>query len=69
MNCLEDINQDYFITHLPIQLDATCNGYQHIAMLGRDAKLSENLNLCESSIDDIPKIYTLLFDNLLKHIL
>ena len=54
MNCFKDINQDYFITHLPIQLDATCNGYQHIAMLGRNDKLSENFKLCESSIDDIP---------------
>src|SRR5262249_8264670 len=31
--------------HLPIWLDATSNGLQHLAMLGRDSKLAEWVNL------------------------
>jgi DNA-directed RNA polymerase len=40
---------EYFLTHLPIQLDATCNGYQHISMLGMDQNLSKKLNIKPSS--------------------
>jgi DNA-directed RNA polymerase len=39
-------NQDlHFVTHLPIQLDATCNGFQHIAFLTGDLKLGKELNI------------------------
>jgi hypothetical protein len=45
----------YFETHLPIQLDATCNGYQHLSLLSLDYKLADELNLTKSSWNDIPK--------------
>jgi len=44
----------YFLTHLPIQLDATCNGFQHISMLGMDKELNENLNIKASTWSDAP---------------
>jgi len=33
-------NQDTFITHLPIQLDASCNGFQHLSLLLEDTTLA-----------------------------
>jgi hypothetical protein len=52
---------DYYITHLPIQLDATCNGYQHISMLGMDIDLADKLNIKNSTWDDVPDdFYTLI---------
>lgn len=47
-------NLDYYITHFPIQLDATCNGYQHVAFLTQDIDLATHTNLTESSINDTP---------------
>ena len=38
-----DING--FSTYLPIRLDASCNGYQHISLLTREEKVAEYLNL------------------------
>jgi len=45
----------YFETHLPIQLDASCNGFQHLTLLIRDLSLSKELNLTESKWSDTPK--------------
>lgn len=45
----------YFETHLPIQLDATCNGYQHLSLLIYDYDMAKELNLAESNWNDIPK--------------
>ena len=54
---LETFNNDkeYFETCLPIQLDATCNGYQHLALLSLDHDLAKELNLTKSNHDDTPK--------------
>jgi DNA-directed RNA polymerase len=48
-------NDTFFITNLPIQLDATCNGFQHLTLLIDDLALSKELNLNESSWKDKPK--------------
>ncbi len=55
LSCLGDHEVNYFETYLPIQLDATCNGYQHLSMLGLDSDLAKELNLCESNWDEEPK--------------
>lgn len=59
-------DRDYFITHLPIQLDATCNGYQHISMLGMDLDLNTKLNIKPSSWDDVPDDFYSLISALIK---
>jgi DNA-directed RNA polymerase len=35
----------YFITNLPIQFDATCNGFQHLTLMIDEVTLSKELNL------------------------
>jgi DNA-directed RNA polymerase len=42
-------NLDHFITHLPIQLDASNNGFQHLTLLIGDTALAKELNLSESN--------------------
>lgn len=54
LNSLEN-DSIYFETSLPIQLNATCNGYQHLALLSLDYNLAKELNLTKSSWDDKPK--------------
>ena len=50
------INKDsFFISKLPIQLDASCNGFQHLTLLVDDLALSKELNLNESNWNDNPK--------------
>jgi DNA-directed RNA polymerase len=39
----------FFKTNLPIQLDASCNGFQHLTLLIDDLSLSEELNLQKSN--------------------
>jgi DNA-directed RNA polymerase len=36
---------EYFITNLPIQFDATCNGFQHLTLMIDEVSLSKELNL------------------------
>ena len=54
-------NGDKINTYLPIQLDATCNGYQHLSMLSRDSKLAEQLNIFKPLKKAYPQdLYNLL---------
>ena len=53
----DNIESSHFITHLPIQLDASCNGYQHLSLLISDYDMAKELNLTKSSHKDIPKDY------------
>jgi DNA-directed RNA polymerase len=49
-------NKDsYFLSNLPIQLDASCNGFQHLSLLVNDLALSKELNFNENSWNDEPK--------------
>lgn len=48
-------NNSYFISHFPIQLDATCNGYQHLSLLTGDESLALELNLFPATDQDVPK--------------
>lgn len=50
---LNDENLSEFHTHLPIQLDATCNGFQHLSLLSQESKLYDELNL--TNIGKYPK--------------
>ena len=48
-------NNTYFISNFPIQLDATCNGYQHLSLLTGDESLAAQLNLVPATDNDVPK--------------
>jgi len=66
-------NLTYFISYFPIQLDATCNGYQHLSLLTGDEPLAGQLNLIADDINTVPKdFYTyvgLKFKDYLKQII
>jgi len=47
--------EEFFITNLPIQLDAAVNGFQPLTLLVDDVSLSKELNLENSSWKDMPK--------------
>jgi DNA-directed RNA polymerase len=68
-----DNNLTYFISHFPIQLDATCNGYQHLSLLTGDEPLAGQLNLISDDIYSAPKDFytyvTLKFKDYLKQII
>jgi DNA-dependent RNA polymerase len=51
---VNSIDEFIFHTYLPIQLDATCNGYQHLALLTKETDLLSELNLDPSTHDDDP---------------
>lgn len=55
--CMANLEVSYFTTYLPIQLDASCNGYQHLSLLIQDGEMAKELNLGKSSHKDLPKDY------------
>lgn len=59
---LNNENVDKFETCLPIRLDGTCNGFQHLALLSHETALFEPLNLSSSDKNKDP-------EDLYKHIL
>jgi len=66
---INDINSVMFYTYLPIQLDATCNGYQHLTLLTKEIKILGKLNLDKSSYDDDPNdFYRFLLTMTRSHI-
>lgn len=54
-----DENAMEFHTYLPVQLDATCNGFQHMALLSNEDTLFKELNLVsrksnKKELSDLP---------------
>ena len=47
--------ETFYISHFPIQLDATCNGYQHLSLLTGDEPLAGKLNLISGDNDEMPE--------------
>ena len=48
-------NETSYISYFPIQLDATCNGYQHLSLLMGDESLAGYLNLVNDDPESIPQ--------------
>jgi DNA-directed RNA polymerase len=68
-NTIKYEQESFVYTQLPIQLDATCNGYQHLSMLSRDKSLAESLNLTRKSDDNVPEdFYGLMMNRVLKEV-
>ena len=62
-------NTVVFYTYLPIQLDASCNGYQHLVLLTKESSLFNKLNLDVSTHDDNPDdFYSYILDKLNQYI-
>lgn len=56
-------NKEKFITHLPIYIDGTCNGIQHLSSMASDTNLGEYVNLRISNDDDVPQdLYRMMAD-------
>lgn len=52
---LKEYNKDpKFISKLPILLDATCNGLQHLSAIANDINLAERVNISSSTEEDGP---------------
>nr|QWO71405.1 RNA polymerase [Termitomyces sp. K1Ag] len=45
----------HFVSKLPIYLDATCNGLQHLSAMINDTCLARYVNILHSNKDEIPK--------------
>ena len=48
-NFISNESLEYFDSYLPIQLDASCNGFQHMALLSDKRSLFKELNLQDSA--------------------
>jgi DNA-directed RNA polymerase len=63
---INDENALEFHTYLPIQLDATCNGFQHMALLSNEKILFKELNLIVDNNNEVPKdFYNFLIHKLI----
>lgn len=52
-----------YISHLPIQWDATCNGLQHLSLLCNDVELAKSVNIVSSNKIDKPlDVYSIILD-------
>lgn len=68
-NFLNNENIHEFKTYLPIQLDGTCNGFQHLALLSNETKIFDTLNLGESKKSKDPAdFYSHIVDILGVHL-
>lgn len=54
-NFINDSSQTTFNTYLPVQLDATCNGFQHLALLSQESDLYHELNLTNRDKSNVPR--------------
>ena len=54
-----------FMSHLPILMDATCNGLQHLSAMVNDCVLAEKVNLLKSTEKDDPRD---LYSEVIPHI-
>jgi len=58
-------NPKEFISRLPILLDATCNGLQHLSGMTSDIHLAQRVNITETTIYDNPRdIYSELIPSI-----
>lgn len=60
-------NENYstFHTYLPVQLDGSCNGFQHLALLSDEVEVFEELNLTEASISENPRdLYSFILNKI-----
>ena len=58
-----------YISKLPILLDATCNGLQHLSAIAQDINLGEKVNISPSSIEDSPNdVYSCLIEPIKKEV-
>jgi hypothetical protein len=70
MKFLDNVYLSEFQSFLPIQLDGTCNGFQHLSLLSEEVDLFEQLNLSESNKFDDPKdFYSFMLDKVKAYLL
>ena len=64
---------EYFMTNLPIQFDASCNGFQHLTLMIDEVSLSKELNLTSQKWSENPSdfysfVALKIKDYFLKHL-